>query len=161
MRKAVFLDRDGLINDKAPEHEYIKCWSEFHFMPGVPAAIRQLNKAGYLVLIITNQQGVAKGMLRLADVEEMHCNMQEELAAYGAHIDGIYVCPHKSGVCSCRKPDIGLFLQAEQKFPIDRTRSFMVGDSQTDIEAGNRYGVRSILTTNLQEAVREIMEETV
>ena len=127
-------------------------------MPGVPEAIRTLNEAGYLVLVVTSQRGVARGMMTLEAVEDVHRHMYAALEEAGAHIDGIYVCPHNEGECHCRKPEIGLFLQAERDFSIDKAASWMVGDSDTDTEAGERYGVRTIQTTSLPEAVKEILE---
>ena len=156
--KAVFLDRDGLINRQAAPHCYICRREDFAFLPGVPEAIRQLNEAGYLVLVVTNQRGVARGMLTPSQLEDVHRYMREELAKLGAHIDGIYVCPHDEGECDCRKPGIGLFLKAERDFSIDRARSWMVGDSATDAEAGEHYGVRSLLTDDLPQAVETILE---
>lgn len=158
MRKAVFLDRDGLINVQAAPHHYITRWEDFRFLPGVPAAIRQLNEAGYQVLVVTSQRGVARGMMTMEAVEDIHRHMCAALAEVGARIDGIYVCPHNEGECHCRKPEIGLFLQAEKDFPIDRAASWMVGDSDTDTEAGQRYGVRTIQTTSLPDAVEQILE---
>ena len=157
--KAIFLDRDGLINQQAPEHDYIKSWADFHFLPGVPEAVRKLNEAGYLVLVVTNQRGVARGMMTMEAVNEIHETMCRELAEVGAHIHKVYVCPHESGTCNCRKPDIGLFLQAEQEFEIDKRESWMVGDSDSDVEAGRRYGVQTIKTQNLSSAVRQILGE--
>lgn len=159
MRKAVFLDRDGVINRQAPIHDYIKTWDAFEFLPGVAGAIRELNEAGYLVLIISNQRGVARGMMTMETVREIDRRMCAELAKEGAHIDGIYVCPHDYGQCTCRKPDIGLFLQAERDFPIDKAASWTIGDSDIDVEAGRRYGTRTILTRDLRSAVRQILEE--
>ena len=158
MRKTVFLDRDGLINVKAAPHRYITLWEDFRFLPGVPEAIRALNEAGYLVLVVTSQRGVARGMMTMEAVEDIHRNMCQALVEAGAHIDGIYVCPHNEGECHCRKPEIGLFLQAERDFPIDKAKSWMIGDSDTDTEAGRRYGVRTIQTAKLPDAVREILE---
>ena len=158
LHKAVFLDRDGVINVQAAEHDYIKLWAEFTFLPGVPDAIRVLNQAGYLILVVTNQRGVARGMMSLADVDEIHRKMCQALEDAGARIDRVYVCPHDIGQCSCRKPDIGLFLQAEQDYDIDKTASWMVGDSKSDVEAGTRYGVRSILSNNLIEAANQIID---
>ena len=157
MCKVVFLDRDGLINQQAAKHDYIKSWAEFRFLPGVPEAVHKLNDAGYLVLVVTNQRGVSRGMMTIETVDDIHENMCLELARVGAHIDGIYVCPHESGTCTCRKPDIGLFLQAEQEFKIDRHRSWMVGDSDSDVEAGRRYGVQAIKTESLPYAVSQIL----
>jgi len=157
LRKAVFLDRDGVINRKAVEHDYIKSCAEFHLLPGAGEAIGRLNKAGFLVIVVTNQQGVAKGMMSLAEVDSIHSHMRGELSKRGAHIDGIYVCPHRNGTCTCRKPDIGLFLQAERDFKIDRGRSWMIGDSDSDVEAGRRFGVRTIRTEDLAQAVVRIL----
>lgn len=126
-------------------------------MPNVPQAVKRLNDAGYLVLIVTNQRGVARGMMSADDVEEVHQHMCAVLKKSGAHIDGIYVCPHEEGTCTCRKPNIGLFLQAERDYGIDKALSWMIGDSDSDAEAGRRYGVRTIKTNRLMDAVRYIM----
>ena len=159
MNKAVFLDRDGLLNRKALPHDYIKCWAEFTFLPDVPEAIRRLNDAGYLVLIVTNQRGVARGLMTMEAVEDIHWRMREALARYGARVDGIYVCPHGEKGCDCRKPGIGLFLQAEREYPIDKASSWMIGDSESDVMAGRRYGVRSLLTDDLPGAVAFILSQ--
>ncbi|MCC8104936.1 MAG: HAD family hydrolase [Clostridiales bacterium] len=160
-RKAVFLDRDGLINRQALPHQYITKWEEFEFLPNVPEAIRELNNAGYLVLIVTNQRGIARGIVTMEEVEELHHQMCKTLEANGAGIDGIYVCPHNDGECHCRKPEIGLFLQAEQEFEIDKESSWMVGDSESDAQAGKNYGVRTIRTTCLKEAVEKIIMDDI
>ncbi|KTE93867.1 hypothetical protein AT727_02620 [Desulfitobacterium hafniense] len=144
MSKTVFLDRDGVINKQAAEHDYIKNWGEFEFLPKVSEAIGILNKAGFQVIIVTNQRGVARGMMTIKDVEETHRIMCAELEAFGAQIDGIYVCPHEKDECTCRKPGIGLFLKAEEDFAIDKSTSWMIGDSNSDIEAGKNYGVKTI-----------------
>ena len=159
LHKAVFLDRDGLINQKAPEHDYIKSEQGFLLLPGVSEAIRALNQAGYLVLVVTNQRGIARGLMTMEDLERIHWHMRRELARAGAYIDQIYVCPHDVGQCNCRKPDIGLFIQASYDFAIDRAHSWMVGDSDSDVEAGNRFGLRTVKTTCLTDAVKKILEE--
>lgn len=146
--KTIFLDRDGVINLKALEGEYIKSWKEFHFLRGVIDAIRLLNDNNYRVIIITNQRGIARHLMTMQDLHVIHSSMEEVLQRHGAHIDGIYVCPHEKGTCHCRKPDIGLFLQAEQDFPIDKSKSWMIGDSKSDIEAGRNYGIRTIAVAN-------------
>lgn len=158
MRKTVFLDRDGLINQKAAVHDYIKRVEDFHFLPNVGQAIYRLNQAGYLVLVVTNQRGIARGMMKASDVDNIHKVMCAMLKREGAHVDDIFICPHQDGECHCRKPDIGLFLQAEERYPIDKRRSWMVGDSASDEEAGRRYGVHTILTDNLMYAVDIIMQ---
>ena len=118
-----------------------------------------LNLAGYLVLIITNQRGIARGLMSAADLQGIHEKMCEELQLRGAHIDGIYVCPHDIGQCHCRKPDIGLFLQAERDFQIDKAGSWMVGDSDSDVQAGKNYGIKTIKTTSLTVAADEIIKK--
>lgn len=85
-------------------------------MPYVEESVKRLNDHGFQVIIVTNQRGVARGLMTLADVEDIHSHMQECLKRNGAHVDGIYICPHEEGTCRCRKPDIGLFLQAERDF---------------------------------------------
>lgn len=158
MHKAVFLDRDGIINKKAPEHSYIKAWPDFIILPGVPDAIRRLNNAGYLVLVVTNQRGVARNIMTLSELEELHRKMRGELERLGAIINGIYVCPHDIGQCHCRKPETGLFLQAEHDYAIDKNNSWMVGDSDSDVKAGKMYGVKTIKTSSLPEAIKIILE---
>ena len=144
-KKVVFLDRDGVINRCAPPHEYICSWDAFEFLPGVVQAISMLNKAGYLVIVVSNQRGIARGMLSPEGLQSINDRMCAELERGGAHIDAIYTCPHENGVCDCRKPQPGLFYQAEADVEIDKARSWMVGDSQSDIMAGQSYGVKTIL----------------
>jgi histidinol-phosphate phosphatase family domain/HAD-superfamily hydrolase, subfamily IIIA len=166
--KTVFLDRDGVINACAKEHDYIKTWGEFRFLNGTIAAIRMLNEAGYQVIVVTNQRGVAQGLMTEQDVDYIHECMCRELAKQGGHIDAIYVCPHEKGKCTCRKPQTGLFLQAERRFRIDKSFSWMIGDSESDMEAGKRYGVKTIFLgegnpvecscNSLKDAARIILE---
>lgn len=139
-----FLDRDGVINvPTGIPHTYITTWEDFHFIPGVSQAIKRLNQAGYRVVVVTNQRGVARGVMSRADLDNIHANMIAELEKQNAHIDAVYVCPHEGG-CNCRKPAIGLLEQAADDAPVDLARSFMVGDSLSDIEAGKRFGIRTI-----------------
>jgi histidinol-phosphate phosphatase family protein len=142
--KIVFLDRDGVINKKAPEREYITSWNDFHFLPGVPEAIRAINEAGYKIAVVTNQRGVALGRLTGVELEGLHDRMSSELAKKGASISWIFYCPHDNGECDCRKPGIGLFLKLEQILDVDKRASWMVGDSLIDIQAGNAYGVKTV-----------------
>ena len=121
--------------------------------------MRKLKEAGYQIIVVTNQRGIARHMITAEQVNKLHSRMQAYLEYKKAKLDGIYTCPHNDGECHCRKPDIGLFLQAEQDFDVDKEKSWMVGDSQTDIEAGERYGIRTILTTSLSEAVERILRE--
>lgn len=169
-RRTVFLDRDGVINRCAPPHQYIQTWEEFQFLPGVADAIGALNRTGYLVLIVTNQRGIARGRMTTDELSALHEKMQGWLREHGAHVDAIYVCPHETGTCNCRKPDIGLFLQAEAEWPIGKETTWMVGDSASDIQAGKKYGIKTALIgredfgqditcTGLPDAVERIIQE--
>ena len=115
--KNVFLDRDGVINRKAPEGSYVSRWDQFHPLHGVHQAIALLNQSGRRVFLVTNQPGVALGLYTEADVERLHEQLAASLATEGAHIDGYYYCPHDKHVCICRKPLPGLFEQAFAAFP--------------------------------------------
>jgi D-glycero-D-manno-heptose 1,7-bisphosphate phosphatase len=131
-RRCVFLDRDGVINEKAAPHDYIRSWSEFRFLPNIADWIRLFNALDFLVIVITNQRGVARGMMTRESVDEIHRNMIAELAARGARIDDVFVCPHQEDACDCRKPKPGMVLQAQAKWAIDLTGSLMIGDSDSD-----------------------------
>jgi D-glycero-D-manno-heptose 1,7-bisphosphate phosphatase len=143
--RTVFLDRDGVINRKAPEGEYIARWGDFHFLPGAEEAIAALNGSGRRVIVATNQRGVALGRYTSGDVDALHGELQRQLGAHGARIDAIYICAHDKDECDCRKPKTGLFEQAFRDFPeASAATSVMIGDSLSDIEAARRLGMRSI-----------------
>lgn len=145
IQKTIFLDRDGVINKCARPHYYISEWEDFEFLPGAIKGIKTLNDAGYLILLITNQRGVARGLFSLDDVKKLHQKMCEQIEKEGARINDIYICPHDKGECRCRKPDIGLLLQAEENWLIDKNNSYFIGDCESDIIAGSSYGVSTIL----------------
>jgi D-glycero-D-manno-heptose 1,7-bisphosphate phosphatase len=141
----IFLDRDGVINEKMPEGSYVTCWNEFRPLPGVVEAISQLNRAGVRVLVISNQRGIALGLYAASDVQAIHSAFQSLLETQGAHIDGFYFCPHDKAECDCRKPLPGLFEQAVADFPaISAATSVMIGDSLSDIEFGRRLGMLTV-----------------
>jgi D-glycero-D-manno-heptose 1,7-bisphosphate phosphatase len=141
----VFLDRDGVLNRKLPEGEYVSAWEHFHLLPGAAEAIGKLKVAGLRVLVVSNQRGVALGLYRREDVDRIHAELQKELAPRGAEIDGFYFCPHDKGACNCRKPLPGLFEQARSQFPdIEPETSLMIGDSLSDIEFGRNLGMTTI-----------------
>jgi D-glycero-D-manno-heptose 1,7-bisphosphate phosphatase len=155
MKRAVFLDRDGVINRKAGEGEYVTRWEEFHFLPEVAEGIALLNKAGWSVIVISNQRCVAKGLLTIEELESIHRRMREELVAAGARLDGIYYCPHElSPPCGCRKPAPGMLLTAAKELQIDLECSWMIGDSETDVEAGKRAGCKTAKLVGTPEAAR-------
>ena len=143
--RTVFLDRDGVLNEKMPEGRYVTSWNDFHLLPGVAGAIQKLNQAGVRVLVVSNQRGIALGLYTIETVRGIHDALQNLLKSQEARIDGFYFCPHDRGQCNCRKPLPGLFEQAVADFPdIDPMTSAMLGDSLSDIEFGRRVGMRAI-----------------
>ncbi|MDX6545963.1 MAG: D-glycero-D-manno-heptose 1,7-bisphosphate phosphatase [Gaiellales bacterium] len=155
----VFLDRDGTINEKAPEGEYVTSPAQFRYLPGAEDAIRLLADAGWRVVVVTNQRGIALGRMTAAAVDEIHRHMLE------LPIAAVYVCPHEKGVCDCRKPGTGLFLDAQRDFPeIDFGRSVVIGDAPSDLAAGDALGCRTILVgspplPSLLDAARRLVSE--
>lgn len=158
--KVAFLDRDGVINVKLPEGKYVTKWSEFRFLNGAIEGIKLLNKAGYKIIIITNQRGIAKGIMSESSLKKLHQHMIKKVVDSGGRVEAIYYCPHQAGECNCRKPKIGMFLEAEKYLKIDKKKSFMIGDSESDVEAGRNYGVKSYLLkkpNNLENMVEKIL----
>jgi D-glycero-D-manno-heptose 1,7-bisphosphate phosphatase len=141
----VFLDRDGVINEKMPEGHYVRSEGDVHLLPGVPEAIAKLNCLNIRVIVMSNQRGVALGLMSAEAVERIHAYLQRELAKFGAHVDAFYYCPHDKNSCLCRKPSPGMFEQALRDFPeISAERSVMVGDSLSDIEFGRNLGIQTV-----------------
>ena len=141
-RDCVFLDRDGVINEKAETDHYVRNWNEFRFLPNIADWIRIFNALGYLVIVITNQRGIARGIMTQESVDEIHTRMVAALAGLGARIDDIFVCPHQHDACNCRKPKPGLIFRAQAKWDIDITRSLMIGDSDDDANLAAVCGMR-------------------
>ena len=140
---AVFLDRDGTINE---EMGYINHLSRFRVFPQAAPAIRRLNEAGVKVVVISNQSGVARGYFTLAFMEEVQRHLSQLLAEAGARLDGLYVCSHhpRAG-CSCRKPNPELLLRATRDLDLDLKRSYLVGDRYNDIQTAANAGVKGVL----------------
>jgi D-glycero-D-manno-heptose 1,7-bisphosphate phosphatase len=141
-----FLDRDGTINAKPPEGEYIKRPDELRLLPGAAEAIRRLNDAGLRVIVVTNQRGIALGRMTEEDLEDVHRELAVRLrAAAEARVDAFFYCPHDRRQCTCRKPATGMFIQARERFPgISFAQSAMIGDSATDVEAGRALGMLTL-----------------
>ncbi len=140
----IFLDRDGVINEN--RSDYVKSWSEFHFLPGAKEAISQLTRAGHRVIVCTNQAGIARGIILVATVEEIHRRMMAEIAQAGGTIERVYYCPHaKDAGCFCRKPRPGMLLRARDELGIDLSDAIFIGDSISDIRASFAAGVHPIL----------------
>jgi D-glycero-D-manno-heptose 1,7-bisphosphate phosphatase len=156
----VFLDRDGVINRKALEGKYVYEWRQFDPLPGVESAIESLNRAGISVIVVSNQRGIALGQYTRADVDRLHAMLQSHLAGYGAHIDAFYVCPHDRDECNCRKPKTGLLEQAFRDFPEATTaNSILIGDSLSDIQAAQGFGMPSILIQSDSHESHSISEK--
>jgi D-glycero-D-manno-heptose 1,7-bisphosphate phosphatase len=149
-KPAVFIDRDGTINEQMG---YVNHVSRFRILPGVPQAIRMLNRHGFLVFVVSNQSGVARGYYALDLVSTLHQLLVTRIKEKKASIDGIFFCPHHpegsvpefSRDCDCRKPKTGLIEQACRSFEIDLKRSFVIGDMCTDMELARRAGITGIL----------------
>jgi histidinol-phosphate phosphatase family protein len=155
--KAVFLDRDGVINKYPGDKEYVKSWSEFHFLPRVKLALHSLNKRGFKIFIISNQAGVLKGVYSKENLKQITRNMLKELSDSGINISGVFYCMHrKEDNCSCRKPKTGLIDMAISKLKDDNlnlalSESYFIGDTITDIEAGKSVGLKTILVFSGKE----------
>ena len=141
----IFLDRDGVLNRKMPEGAYVSDWAQFEWLPGAVEAVARMKRAGLTVIVVSNQRGIALGRVTTGELERLHHKMQDHLARNGAPLDAIYYCPHDHGECRCRKPDIGLFEQAFKTFPhAVAGNSVVIGDSLSDIQAGQRLGMKTI-----------------
>lgn len=173
LQRAIFLDRDGTINQYVG---FLKRLDEFQLIEGVAEAIRRINQSGYLAIIVTNQPVIARGDISWEKLDEIHRKMETLLGQEGAYLDDIFICPHHpdSGFagevpiykiqCNCRKPEPGLLLQAAEKYNIDLAQSWMVGDSQSDVEAGRAAGCRTVLVSEdftLRDALQTIYNKCI
>jgi len=139
--RCVFLDRDGVINVKPAPGEYIRSAAEFRLLPNVAEWIRLFNALGYLVIVITNQRGVALGLMTENDLADIHRKMLTDLAAQRARIDDVFYCSHAENSCECRKPKPGLVLAARDKWNIALANSLILGDSDNDEQLAAACGV--------------------
>jgi D-glycero-D-manno-heptose 1,7-bisphosphate phosphatase len=147
--KTVFVDRDGTLNQKATDGEYIASPDDLHLIEGVGPAVRRLNKAGIPIFVITNQRGVARGIMSTGMLDCVNAQLTRKLAQFGASVDGIYTCPHEIDACDCRKPKPGLLLQCASEHPgLDFSRSVVIGDVESDIAAGLAVGAQAILVAD-------------
>ncbi len=145
-RPAVFVDRDGTINANARRGDFVLRPDDLRLLPGAADALRRLKEAGYLLVVFTNQSGVARGVMTPADVEAVNARLGDLLAAAGAPLDGVYFCPHMDGDgCECRKPKPGLIKRAAEELGIDLSRSWGLGDGARDLEAARAAGCRVVL----------------
>jgi D-glycero-D-manno-heptose 1,7-bisphosphate phosphatase len=160
MNKAVLLDRDGVLNRERGDYVYKA--EHFIILPDVVPALKLLQEKGYILIIISNQSGIAKGIFSIDDVEKLHKHLLDHLKRNGIDIKEVYYCPHhpEFGECICRKPDSLNVEKALARFNIDRTKSFFIGDKERDVLAGKKVGVEGILiesNTSLVEAIQPIL----
>ncbi|MBI4764883.1 MAG: D-glycero-beta-D-manno-heptose 1,7-bisphosphate 7-phosphatase [Deltaproteobacteria bacterium] len=149
MNQALFLDRDGVINED--REDYVKSWEEFRFIPGVRSALKKLRKAKIPVVLITNQSVIGRGMITENELSVIHEGMGKAVQKAGGLFQKIYYCPHHPrDRCRCRKPRIGLLKKAAQELDLDLTKCVLVGDTLKDIQTGNRAGCRTILVQSGQ-----------
>ena len=145
--KAAFIDRDGVINE---ERNYVHRIEDFILLPGAVEGLTLLHKAGYRLIVVTNQAGIAHGYYDKEDVDRLHDHLRAQLIEHGVNLDAIYYCPHHPlGIvssltfeCDCRKPSPGMLLQAAKDLELDIAASVLIGDKVSDIQAGKRAGVR-------------------
>lgn len=163
--KAVFLDRDGTMNVRPPRAQYVVHPEEFVWIDGAREAVRLLNEKGYLVFLVTNQPGIARGAVTWEQLNAVHEKMERELAEAGARIDQIYICPHNwDEGCRCRKPNPGMLYQAQRDYHLNLPRDcILIGDDDRDIEAARRANCRAIQVTEaftLLQAVKLLNKNT-
>ncbi len=159
-RKTVFLDRDGVIN-RLERGNYVTSWERFQFLRGVLDAIARLHNAGFMIIVITNQSAVNRGLMTSDDLEDIHSRMLAEIEEAGGRVEAVYHCPHRPDEnCQCRKPETGMFDRANEKFNVDYDNSWFVGDFESDRKVAEKMGLRFILAkgdNGLRKAVSEII----
>jgi histidinol-phosphate phosphatase family protein len=142
-KKVVLLDRDGVVNKNAPLHDHVKKWEEFDFLPEAAEGIKRLNDAGFTIVLITNQQGIGKGLMTEEDLTNIHDKMQRELSKKGARIDYIYYCPHlQDENCKCRKPKPGMVEKAAKEIGFNPKKAILIGDSENDKKLAEVVGAK-------------------
>jgi histidinol-phosphate phosphatase family protein len=148
MRRVAFLDRDGTLNPRPPEHDYVRRPDEFSWLPGAAEGVARLARAGFALAVVSNQRGIARGLVSAAVLEDIEERIQQELSVHGCRIDAFRYCPHESDAgCACRKPAPGMLLELARELDLDLERSWMIGDSEDDVLAGLAAGCRSARIT--------------
>lgn len=155
--KAIFLDRDGVINRDPGFGDYVKSWKEFQFLPGAIEAIKKLNENNYEIFVFSNQAGVGKGLFTQEELDEITMNMLKEIEAKGGRIKSIVYCTHRPDAgCSCRKPKTGMIEDATKGLDIDFKSTYFIGDSRLDIGAGKNAGCKAILLLTGKERAEDV-----
>jgi len=160
-KKNIFLDRDGVLNVKQPKAEYVTNWSKFKWIDGAKEALSILNELNYQIFIITNQAGIARGIMTNNDLDNIHNNMKKDFSLLGIEIVAIYHCPHGwHDGCDCRKPKPGMLYQAQREFHFDLTKSVLIGDDDRDIQAGESAGCKTYLV-DAKHSLLNIVKEKI
>ncbi|MHC9541081.1 MAG: HAD-IIIA family hydrolase [Vulcanimicrobiota bacterium] len=161
-RPAVLLDRDGVLNVKMPPAEYVRSWSDWRWLPGAKEGLALLHRSGFTVMVITNQPGIARGMMQQEDLNVIHDLMMQEVIQAGGRIEKIYFCPHGwDDNCQCRKPKPGMIYEAQREYNLDLSRTFFIGDDERDKTAAEIAGCPFIIidgNTSLLQAAGQIVE---
>jgi len=153
-KPCIFYDRDGIVNE-SPGPGYVERWEDFHLQPGFVAALRTTVAKGYAAVIITNQQGVAKGLYSEEELQTIHGQFRAMLQAHGLDVLDIYYCPHLAAdECECRKPKPGMLVQAAKEHGLDLARSWMIGDGERDVEAGHNAACKTIRVCETTEKTK-------
>jgi histidinol-phosphate phosphatase family protein len=162
-RPAVILDRDGVLNRRPPRAEYVRRPDEFDWLPGARQALALLKEAGYAVIVVSNQAGIARGAMTEGDLDAVHARMRAEAADAGGGVNAIYHCPHGwNEGCDCRKPKPGMLFQAQRDFELDLTRTPFIGDDERDRQAADAAGCPSVLVSErltLLDAVQSLIAD--
>lgn len=147
MQQAIFLDRDGVINEvKTKRVKHVNKPRDLYLLDGVGDAIKQFNDSGWKVFVVTNQGGVGLGFMKEDTLQKVHQKMEDDLSLSGGKIDAIHYCPHKPHAdCPCRKPEPKMITDLAEAHDVDKSASYMVGDRKTDVEAGQRAGTKTVL----------------
>ena len=144
LRRAVFLDRDGVIS--VNREDYVKSWEEFSFLPDIFEPLQKLARSDYLVVVTSNQSAVGRDLMAVKTLEDIHKRMKDEITRQGGRLDGIYYCPHRPDeACDCRKPRPGMLFAAARDLNLDLANSFFIGDSRADVEAALNAGASPLL----------------
>lgn len=159
MKKAIFLDRDGVIIENVST--YVRSWSDVHFLPGALTALARLAELPLSIVLVTNQSVVGRGLISFDAAVEINRLLVDQICAAGGRIDGVFLCPHAPQAgCACRKPQPGLLLQAAKALSLDLPSSIMIGDALSDLEAGRAAGIaRNILVLTGRGAQQVLLPE--
>jgi len=159
MHPAIFLDRDGVLIEN--RSDYVRDWSQVKIIPEAIHALSLTPARNYKIVIVTNQSAIGRGLVRPENAEEINRRLVNLIQQHGGQVDGVYICPHKpDDDCLCRKPRPGLLLQAANELSLDMQRSWMIGDAWSDVQAGQRAGVRHTILVKTGRGTEQLLEHS-